>query len=215
MDTVIIGAGGHGKVVLEILRAMGNCRPVGFVDADLSLAGKLVGGLPVLGPANILPKLRQQKVKAAIVAIGDNAGRWAYAIRLIEHGFELITAIHPNAVVSPTVTIGSNTVIAAGAVVCAETVLGDSVIVNTSAVVDHECIVGDGVHLCPMSALAGRVKVESGAFIGMGAKVIQCLSIGENAIVGAGAVVIGDVPAGSTVVGVPARVIKRAGMVVA
>jgi UDP-perosamine 4-acetyltransferase len=188
---------------------------VGFVDADLSLAGKTVGGLPVLGPANVLPKLRQQKVKAAIVAIGDNAVRRSYAQRLLEHGFELINAIHPAAVVSPTVKIGRNTVIAAGAVVCADSVLGDSVIVNTSAVVDHECVVGEGAHLCPMSALAGRVRVESGAFIGMGAKVIQCLTIGENAIVGAGAVVIGDIPRNSTVVGVPAKVIKMAPAVAA
>ncbi len=208
MDTVIIGAGGHGKVVLDILRAMGTLRPVGFVDADVSLAGSTIGGLPVLGPVNLLPKLKLQKVKAAIIAIGDNAIRRTYAARVLEHGFQLINAIHPSAVVSPSAKIGMNVVIAANVVICAEAEIADSVIVNTAAVVEHECVVGEGVHICPTAALAGRVTVESGAFIGIGAKVIQCRSIGADAIVGAGAVVITDVPAGATVVGVPARVVK-------
>ncbi|HEV7299668.1 MAG TPA: acetyltransferase [Tepidisphaeraceae bacterium] len=208
MDTLIIGAGGHGKVVLDILRAAGLHRPVGFIDADPSLAGTTIGGLPVLGAPNLLPKLRQQKIRGAIVAIGDNAVRASYAARLLEHGFELINAIHPAAVVSSSATVGRNVVIAAGAVVCAEATLADSVIVNTSATIDHECQVAAGSHICPMAALAGRVRVEAGAFVGMGAKVIQCRTIGMRAIVGAGAVVISDVPAGATVVGVPARVIK-------
>jgi UDP-perosamine 4-acetyltransferase len=101
MDTVIIGAGGHGKVVLDILRAAGTHKPVGFIDADVALAGTTVGGLPVFGPANLLPKLRQQKVKGAIVAIGDNRVRRSYAARLLEHGFELVNAIHPKACVHP------------------------------------------------------------------------------------------------------------------
>ncbi len=208
MDTVIIGAGGHGKVVLDILRAAGMYRPMGFIDADPSLAGCSVGGLPVLGPANQLSKLRQQKVKRAIVAIGDNAVRRSYATRLLEDGFELINAIHPTAVVSTSATVGRNVVIAAGAVVCTEVKLADSVIINTSAVVDHECEIGEAVHVAPMAALAGRVRVEAEAFIGMGARIIQCLTIGQRAVIGAGAVVLVDVAAGATVVGVPARVVK-------
>jgi UDP-perosamine 4-acetyltransferase len=211
MDTVIIGAGGHGKVVLDILRAAGVHRPVGFVDADLSLAGTTVGGLPVFGPANQLAKLRQQhRVKAVVVAIGDNTVRRSYAARATEHGLELVNAIHPSAVVSPTAVVGQNVVIAAGAVICAEAKLADSVIVNTSAVVDHECVVGEAVHICPMASLAGRVTVEAEAFVGMGARVIQCLTVGRRAIIGAGAVVLVDVPEYATVVGVPARVVKVA-----
>lgn len=209
MDTLIIGAGGHGKVVLDILRAAGEHRPVGFVDADPSLAGTTVGGLPVFGPVNQLPKLRQQhRIKGAIVAIGDNTVRRSYAARVVEHGYELVNAVHPAVVVSPTAIVGRNVVIAAGAVVCTEAKLADSVIVNTSAVVDHECVIGEAVHLAPMAALAGRVTVEPEAFVGMGARVIQCLTIGRRAVVGAGAVVLVDVPAYATVVGVPARVVK-------
>ena len=84
MDVVIVGAGGHGKVVLDILRTEGKHKVVGFVDADLSLAGTNVGGLSVIGPANMLPKLRQQKVRGAIIAIGDNRTRLEYAAKLRE-----------------------------------------------------------------------------------------------------------------------------------
>jgi len=209
MDVLILGAGGHGKVVLDILRAAGEHRVVGFIDADRSLAGTSVGGVPVLGAPNLLPKLRA-KAKGAIVAIGDNHTRQSYAAMVSEHGFELINAIHPAAVVSPSANLGRNVAICAGAVVCVEASIDDSVIINTGAVVDHECEVGEAVHVCPGALLAGRVRVGAEAFIGLGAKVIQCLAVGAGAIVGAGAVVIDEVPAGATVVGVPARVIKLA-----
>ena len=210
MDVVIVGAGGHGRVVLDALLAAGKVRPVGFLDADPALAGREVGGFPVFGAVNLLPKLRQQKVRGGIVAIGDNRTRCGYVGTLVEYGLELVNAIHPAAVVAATARLGRNVMVAAGAVVGTDARLGDSVIVNTSAVVDHECEVGEGVHVCPGALLAGRVRVGPRAFVGMGAKVIQCLSVGEGAVVGAGAVVLKDVPAGATVVGVPARVVKSA-----
>ncbi|MGA3065628.1 MAG: acetyltransferase [Tepidisphaeraceae bacterium] len=208
MDVIIIGAGGHGRVVLDILRAAGGPKPIGFIDADPQLAGKTIGGLCVLGQANLLPKLRTQKVKAAIVAVGDNRARRSYAKKLLEQGFELINAIHPSSVVSPTARLGKNVVVAAGAVIGTDCLIADDVIINTSAVIDHECEIGQAVHICPAAALAGRVRVGEEAFIGLGCRVIQCLTIGSQAVVGAGAVVIADVPEGATVVGVPARVIK-------
>jgi UDP-perosamine 4-acetyltransferase len=210
MDVVILGAGGHGRVVLEILRAAGRFNPIGFIDANTSLTGTQIGGVPVLGAANQLLKVRQNKVRHAIVAIGDNRTRRRYAQTLLEHGFDLINAIHPTASIASTATLGANVVLAAGAVICTEARLGDCVIVNTNAVVDHECEICDAVHLCPGALLAGRVRVGGGAFVGLGAKVIQCLSIGDDAVIGAGAVVLKDVPAGATAVGVPARVVKIA-----
>jgi UDP-perosamine 4-acetyltransferase len=207
MDVLIVGAGGHGKVVLDILRAAGQHAPVGFVDADTSLAGSSIGGLHVFGPPNQLPKL-SKKIKAAIIAIGNNRTRSSYAQMLAEQGFELINAIHPAACVSSSARVGKNVVIAAGAIVCTEASIGDSAIINTAAVVDHECEISIAAHICPTVALAGRVRVGEGAFVGLGAKVIPCISIGEHAIVGAGAVVIRDIPAHATAVGVPAKVVK-------
>lgn len=209
MDTVIIGAGGHGKVVLDVLQCEGKHRVVGFLDADASLHGSAVAGVQVMGGINQLLKLKQQKVRGAIIAIGDNRVRQQYAREAIEAGLELLTAIHPSATVARTATIGKNVVIAAKAVVCPDAKIGDSTIVNTAAVVDHECVVEEAVHIAPGALLAGRVKIEESAFIGMGACILQCLSVGARTVVGAGAVVRADLPAGVTAVGVPARIIKH------
>ena len=207
MDVLIIGAGGHGKVVLDILRAEGRFRPVAFLDADTTLSGSQVHGLPVLGQVNLLPKLRQ-KAQGAIVAIGDNRARAGHVEMLRQQGWEVANAVHPSAVISPTARLGVNVVIAAGAVVGPDAEIGDGVIINTSAVVDHECQIAASVHICPAAALGGRVRIGEQAFIGLGSRIIQCLTIGCQSIVGAGAVVLEDVPDYATVVGVPARVVK-------
>jgi UDP-perosamine 4-acetyltransferase len=195
-------------VVLDILRAAGQYEIAGFVDATPALARQKVEGLPVFGPANVLPKVRQQKIQGAVVAIGDCRVRQKYAQVLKEHGFELVNAVHPRASVAPSANLGENVVIATSACVCAHASIGSSVILNTSCVVDHECQIGDGVHICPGAILGGRVRVEPEAWIGLGSNIIQCIAIGRSAIVGAGAAVIRDVPDRATVVGVPARVIK-------
>jgi sugar O-acyltransferase (sialic acid O-acetyltransferase NeuD family) len=208
MDVVLIGAGGHGRVVLDILRSAGIHRPVGFLDADPQLTGKKIDGLPVLGQVNFLPKLKGMKVKGIIVSIGDNYPRRQYFKKVREAGFELVNAIHPSSSISEKAELGRNVVVSAGAVISTDAHIGDSVIINTAAVVDHECRIAEAAHICPSATLAGRVSVGEEAFIGLGCNIIQCLKIGSHATVGAGAVVIDDVPDGATVVGVPARVIK-------
>jgi sugar O-acyltransferase (sialic acid O-acetyltransferase NeuD family) len=210
MDVVIVGAGGHGKVVLDILRAMDQHRIAGFLDADATLAGNVIGGAKVLGHVNLLPKLRMQKIRGAIIAIGDNRVRASYAKLVLDAKLELINAIHPAATVSPTATLGKNVVVAARATVCTEAKVGDSVIANTGCIIDHECEVGPAAHICPGALLAGRARVGAGAFVGLGARILPCLSVGEFAVVGAGTTVLRDVLPGTTVVGTPARVIKAA-----
>jgi sugar O-acyltransferase (sialic acid O-acetyltransferase NeuD family) len=210
MDVVILGAGGHGKVVLDILRAADQHRIVGFIDADASLADTLIEGVKVLGGVNLLPKLRQQKIRAAIVAIGDNRVRLSYARLVADAKLELINAIHPRAIISPSAQIQRNTVIAAGATVCAQAVLGESVIANTGCIVEHECVIGDGAHICPGAVLAGRVRIGAGVMVGLGARVLPCLNVGDYALVGAGATVTRDVPPSSTVIGTPARPMRQA-----
>jgi sugar O-acyltransferase (sialic acid O-acetyltransferase NeuD family) len=148
-------------------------------------------------------------VTQVIVAVGDNGARRALADQVEAMGFDLINAVHPSARLARNVTLGRNIVIAAGALVCAHCQIGDSVILNTGCLVDHESLIGTATHICPGARLAGRVTVESGAFVGIGATIIQSIRVGFEATIGAGAVVIEDVAPMSTVVGVPARPIKR------
>jgi UDP-perosamine 4-acetyltransferase len=209
MDMVVIGAGGHARVVLEILRAAANHRCVGLLDQDPALLGSIVDGIPVLGPPNQLHRLRQQNVRGVAIAVGENRARLSYVDLVRQHGLELLTLVHPAAVVASSAKIGCACVLAPGAVVAAAAQIGEAAILNTNCVVDHECELDAGVHVCPGALLAGRVRVGRGATIGLGAKVLPCLSIGAGTVVGAGAVVIRDVPADTTVVGVPARLLAR------
>jgi acetyltransferase EpsM len=209
---IILGCGGHGRVVLDVLVQAKRLTPVGFVDSNPEMTGRRIDGLKVLGQPDDVPTLRRELgIQHAIVAVGDNGARRELADRLDAWGMELVNAIHPSANLARNVNLGRNIVIAAGALVCAHSQIGDSVILNTGCIVDHESLIATGTHVCPGAKIAGRVTVESGAFVGIGATVIQGLRIGYESVIGAGAVVIRDVAPMSTVVGVPAREIKRHG----
>ena len=181
-------------MVLDVLMQGGEFEPVGFVDSDRDYTGRRVDGIPVLGHPDQLPDIRLSLgVDRAIVAVGDNGVRRAFADRLERWGFELINAIHPSANLARNVSLGRNIVVAAGALVCAHCQIGDSVILNTGCIIDHESLIGTATHVCPGARVAGRVAIESGAFVGIGATIIQSIRIGYEAVVGAGAVVIEDV----------------------
>ena len=209
MNIVILGAGGHGRVVLDILQQAREHMVKGFLDSNPQIWGRRVDGVLVLGGPDLLPELVSQGVEGAVVAIGDNGVRRQFADAVDAAGLELANAIHPSANLARTVTVGCNVVIAAGALVCAHCQIGDSVVLNTGCIVDHESMIGTAAHVCPGVKIAGHVAIESGAFLGIGATVIQNLRIGYDAVVGAGSVVIEDVEPMTTVVGVPARVIRN------
>lgn len=208
-----LGAGGHARVVLETLAAVGAYEIVGFLDPREELAGTSVHGVPVLGDDGLLGRQYDDGVTHAFIGLGGS-GQTAPRRRLYElartHGYEIVPAVHPHAVVSPWAQVGAGPTILAAAVVNADAVLGEDVIVNTGAIVEHDCRIGDHVHLASGSRLASGVTVGDGAHVGLGASVIQGLRVGAGSIVGAGAVVVRDVDAGVVVAGVPARVLRRA-----
>jgi sugar O-acyltransferase (sialic acid O-acetyltransferase NeuD family) len=209
MNVAIFGAGGHGRVVLDILLQAGHDAAC-FLDSNTRFHGRRVDGVEVIGGMDRLDQLRELDIDGIVVAIGDNGVRRAIATQIDAAGFRLVNAVHPSANLARTVSLGRNVVIAAGALVCAHCQIGDSVILNTGCVVDHESMIGTAVHVCPGVKLAGHVTVESGAFVGIGASVIQNIHIGREAIAGAGSVIIRDVPAQTMVAGVPAQIIRPA-----
>ncbi len=211
MRILILGAGGHGRVVLDILLASRRHDVAGFLDNNAAVHGRRVDGLPVHGAIDDLAdKAAELDVQGAIVAIGDNGVRRGLARLVDQSGLELVSAVHPSATLAHNATIGRNTVIAAGAVVCAHCQVGDSVILNTGCIIDHQTVICEGCHVCPGVRIAGRVLVEPGAFIGIGATIVPKVTLGYESIIGAGSVVIEDVPPMTTVVGVPAHAIKSA-----
>jgi UDP-perosamine 4-acetyltransferase len=201
---VIIGSGGHAKVVIELVRAEGKYQIKGCTG--LGERGFVLGDVPILGTDSVLPALLANGTKKAFVAIGENSLRLRLLAQVSEMGFDLINAISPNAVVSPSAILGRGIAIMAGAIINASSQIGDGAIINTNAGVDHDCRIGNGAHIGPESVLAGNVEIGCETFLGVGACVIPGIRIGSRTIVGAGSVVVRDLPDGVTAMGVPARI---------
>jgi UDP-perosamine 4-acetyltransferase len=200
------GAGGHAKVLIETLRMSGQFDLVGLLDPRTDV--KAVLGVQVLGGDVLLEELIAKGIQHFFIGLGT-VGKSAPRRRLYELAFSLgmkpVSAIHPQAVISPSAVIGLGVTVLAQAVVNASAVLGSNVLINTGAVVEHDCVIEDHVHIATGARLTGAVRVGIGAHIGAGATVRQGVSVGPEAVVGAGAVVLKDIEAKMTVVGVPAR----------
>lgn len=210
---VVIGGGGHARVVLDILHSIGQFEIAGFTSEAPEERTSQIFACQRLGTDEVLPDLLGLGVRHAFVAIGDNPRRRLCFNRLAGMGFSLVNAVSPYAIVSPHVSFGTGIAVMPGATINAGTSVADGVIVNTNASIDHDCVIGAFAHVAPGVAIAGNVNVGSGVLLGIGARVIPGISIGPNTIIGAGAAVIEDVASDRTAVGVPAMVKSRLGAV--
>jgi sugar O-acyltransferase (sialic acid O-acetyltransferase NeuD family) len=198
---LIIGAGGHGKVIADIMLCQG-MKVLGFLDDNPPTIGQRILGLPVLGNGE---NLMDFGLDGVVVGVGDNTSRHKIVQRMELYDTPAwITALHPKATVANSVQIGAGTVIMAGVIVNPDTIIGRHAIINTGATVDHDCLVGDFAHIAPGVHLAGGVRVGASTLIGIGATVIPYCTIGTGVTVGAGAVVVKDIPDGVTAKGIPA-----------
>jgi sugar O-acyltransferase (sialic acid O-acetyltransferase NeuD family) len=201
-DIILWGAGGHGRVVLDIARSISPASALYFVDDDPVITGHQVAGCLVLGDSNILTGLANTQF---VVSIGENALRARCFERGLSAGLRAISLVHRSAVVSSSARIGPGTVVMPGAIVNYGAEIGRNCIINSGAIVEHECVVEDHTHLSPRVVLGGNVKIQQFAHVGLGAVVLPNIEVGAHSTVGAGAVVLHDVGSASIVVGVPAK----------
>ncbi len=208
---VIYGAGGLGAVAQDILEQAGPYQPVAFLDSDRGKHGREYGGLPIWGGLEVAGELPNRGIKGVIVAIGDNATRVGLAETLRAAGLQLVSAIHPLATISRSAEIGEHVMIGPRATICVHARIGPHSVLSAGTIADHDNDIGRGVFLHPAVRLAGTVKVEDFAWIGIGASVIPGRRVGRGARVQAGSVVIRDVAPDTTVGGVPATVLNGPG----
>ncbi len=207
---IILGAGGHAQVVADILlmnfESSKEILPIGYLDDDLTLEGKDMLGLPVMGAIKHLADFSHD---AVIVAVGDNKERSTIYKMVDRRGENIINAVHAEACVSSRVPLGSGVVICAGVVVNAGSVIGDNVILNTACTVDHHNKIHNHVHIAPGVHIGGDVEIGEGTLVGIGSSVIPQNKIGKWSVIGAGSVVISDIPDKVVQAGNPAKFIKK------
>jgi sugar O-acyltransferase (sialic acid O-acetyltransferase NeuD family) len=205
---VILGGGGHARMLIDCLLLAGTAQPYAILDPDESRWGETLYGVPILGEDALLANLALEGIAHFVVGLGgvsDNRPRKRLFALGLSEGLKPLTVVHPTAIVSPWAEISPGCQLLPGSVVNAGAKLGMNVIVNSGAIVEHDCTLGDHVHMATGARLASAIHVGEGAHIGAGATIRQCIRIGAWAVVGAGAVVIRDVSPKTVVVGVPAR----------
>ena len=206
-EIILLGAGGHAAVILDILKAQiangENIKIKGLLDDSNK---KEWMGYPVLGSTLKANDFNEENTYF-IIAIGSNKMRYKLSKKYSHLKF--FTAIHPSAIIGSQVNIGAGTVVMPNVVINANSQIGQHVIINTGTIVEHDNVIGDYVHLSPNATLCGTVRVKPLTHIGAGATVIQGKMIGMQSMIGAGATVITDIPDQVVAVGTPAKVIKQ------
>lgn len=197
---IIIGAGGHGKVIAD------NAAKNGYTDIcflDDHATGNCMG-FPIIGTVADIPARNDGKTDF-VIAVGNNETRKRIAEA---HEVNWVTLIHPSAQIALNVAIGKGTVVMANAVINVCAAVGEHCIINSGAIVEHDNVIGDYVHISPNAALGGAVQVGDLTHVGIGAVVRNNIRICDRCTIGAGAVVVKDIKSRGTYVGIPSRIIK-------
>lgn len=199
MRLLVVGAGGHAKVVIDAAEAAGFT--IAGVIGTPADEREVLGHRVSHGDAEV-------RADGFIVAIGDNALRARRFAEFAASGLAPVTVAHPSAVLGKDVVIGDGTFLAAGVIVNAGARIGADTILNTACSVDHDCFIGEHAHVGPQVALCGAVTIGEGALLGVGSCASPGVSVGDWCVVGAGAAVVGDLPPNAVCVGVPARAVR-------
>lgn len=205
-NVVIIGAGGHAKVIADIVEKSGD-NVLGFLDDNIEEGTYIIGKYKVIGNLNNVSSISMTyKNVKFIIAIGNNKTREEISNKT---NIKFYTAIHPSVQIGLDVKIGEGTVIMANAVINSNTTIGKHCIINTGAIIEHDNVVNDYVHISPNAALGGTVYVGKGTHIGIGTTVKNNINICDNCIIGAGATVVKNIEEEGTYIGIPANRIEK------
>lgn len=214
-QVVLIGAGGHCKVIIDILKQDNGIEIIGLIDKDKEHLGQKVLGVPIIGADNDLPSIfNSNQADSALIAVGgtgDNYLRSKLYNRIKELGYELINAIHPDCTIGSQVQLGMGNVVVGQSIINPGVEVGDNNIINTGSIIEHDVKIGNHVHITPGVSISGEVNIGDYSHLGTGATIIQGIDIGNNCLIGAGAVVIEDIPDNSVVVGNPGEIIHKRG----
>lgn len=211
MPVAGIGAGGHCRVLLSIIRMEKRYNPLCLLDSNKDLWGKSVDGVRVEGGDDLLPGLHERggvSVFNGVGSSGNTAARRDIYERIAGIGLHCIGVLHRSASIAPGVALGNGVQLLTGCIVNCGCVIGDNVLVNSGAIIEHDCRLEAHAVVSPGAVVCGGVTVGAGSFIGAGAVIREGVRIGQGSVVGAGAVVLRDTGDGIRVAGVPARVIQ-------
>jgi sugar O-acyltransferase (sialic acid O-acetyltransferase NeuD family) len=206
---IIIGAGGHGKVVADIARSQGIWNEIIFLDDQYPNRTDVLNW-PIKGKVNDYP-LYQNEYSNIVIAIGNNKIRQELQIKCETKGFNIPSLIHPRSNIASNVKIGFGCVIMAGVTVNIGVEIMRGTILNTNSTIDHDCCLGEFSHISPGANLAGNVQIGNMTWVGIGSNIIEGIRIGDNVIIGAGSTVVNDIEDSMVAYGTPCKIIKSNG----
>lgn len=203
---LVVGGGGHAKVLMDCISSMGEFDIMGIIDPKLPKGSEFCG-FPVLGGDELLEDWDEEDVRCALGVGMVEAGssRKTLFEKIQKQGFLFPALVHRSVLKTPTVSLSAGVQIMAGARLQPDSKILENTIVNTGVIIEHDCFIGSHSHIAPGAVLGGNVTVGECSHIGLGAKIIPGIEIGNHVTVGAGAVVVDSVPDGLTVVGIPAK----------
>lgn len=204
-QAIVIGAGGHCRVLLSLLAACGTHHVLGIVDNSEPIVGEVIMGANVIGSLACLEAFRMRTDLDIFLAIGDNELRRTLWHRVKDICLATPNLISPQAIIDPNAHLGNANVICARSFIGPKAVLGDNNLVNTAAVLEHEVRIGSHCHFAPSSTIAGRSQLGDRCFVGAGATIIDNVKLGDDITIGAGATVVNNINNSGVYIGIPAR----------
>jgi len=208
---ILVGGGGHCKVVIDTLRLDKKFVITGIVDKKEKVGSKVIG-VPIIGKDTCLPRYLKKGVKYCFVAVGS-IGSMDLRIKLFNLvkriGFIIPSVAHPSAIISKYAEIGEGSFIGAKAIINPGAKIGNNCIINSGSIIEHDCIIGNHVHIAPGVVMSGSVHIKEAAHIGTGSVLKQCVTIGRNTVVGIGSVVVDDIADNIVACGNPCRRILK------